>query len=185
MHVVVNGRVGPAYTTAGTVSQDYSTSEGQFAISPDSQHVAYCASQTTEDGQTKIFAVLNDDEQTSFAWVSNALVFSPDSNRLAYLARTFTPGDDGAGGAMSDYFVAIDGKRESDPYPEILHNTIQFSPDSQSLGFVGVGAGEALAVLDGEPRTKYDAIAPHGSRFGFTPDNTFTYIAVKGARIVG
>jgi hypothetical protein len=81
---------------------------------------------------------------------------------------------------MSDYFVAIDGKRESDPYPEILGGKIEFSPDSQSLGFVGVGAGEALAVLDGEPRTKYDAIAPHGSRFGFTPDNTFTYIAVKG-----
>jgi hypothetical protein len=123
--------------------------------------------------------VLDEDEQTGFAWVSNVMVFSPDSRRLAYLARTFTPGKGDAAGAQSDLFVVIDGKRESDPYPEVLSGKIEFSPDSESLGFVGVGAGEALAVLDGEPRTRYDAIAPHGSRFGFTPDNTFTYIAVK------
>jgi hypothetical protein len=178
VHVVIDGLVGPAYATAGTISENYNTSEGQIAISPDSRHVAYCASRTMEEGQTKNFVILDDEEQTDFAWVSNALVFSPDSQRLAYLARTFGQGD--AAGTMSDYFVAIDGKRESDPYPEILQGKIEFSPDSESLGFVGVGAGEALAVLDGQPRTKYDAIAPHGSRFGFTPDNTFTYIAVKG-----
>ena len=178
-HVVVNGRAGPAYATAGTVTENYSTSPGQIAISPDSKHVAYSATRQTKDGQTEAFAVLDTDEQTEFAWISNALVFSPDSQRLAYLARTSTQTNGDAAGAMSDLFVAIDGKRESDPYPEILSGKIEFSPDSKSLGFVGVGAGEALAVLDGEPRTRYDAIAPHGSRFGFTPDSTFTYIAVK------
>jgi hypothetical protein len=40
--------------------------------------------------------------------------------------------------------------------------------------------GNWYVVLDGKERNAYDSSAPGDTRAGFTPDGTYTYVAIRG-----
>jgi hypothetical protein len=114
-------------------------------------------------------------EQPVFAWVDKRLTFSPNGQFLTYFASDTPEGQKG------DSFLTVDGKKIGQPYSTV-HGKVPpaFSPDSKSVGFVAKKTGDLFAVLDGQEQKTYDVIGPEGTRVGFTPDNTYTFIGVRG-----
>jgi len=92
------------------------------------------------------------------------LQFSPDGNRLAYVAKT----PDGAA-------VFVDGK-QGHSYDTIDPNSLQFSPDSSGLTYYAKRGSDRFVVTDGRESP------PVGKVFKFTyaeKANTAAFIAAK------
>jgi WD40 repeat protein len=92
-------------------------------------------------------------------------IFSPDSNKIAYVAQEGT----------KKFVVvnAIEGKR----YDEVC--SYKFSPDSQRFGYLAKEAGKIFAIVDAIEGKRYDDV----SWFNFSPDSKrFAYIAWVGER---
>lgn len=151
-----------------------------LTASPNGRRIAYVA----KAGQ-KYFVVVDGKEEKQydgigkgiFAPVTKAFywgtpIFSPDSQRLAYVARE---------GEKS--FVVVDGK-EQKPYDDINALSLTFSADSQRLAYV-VGVGEKRSddkqtvVIDGKEEKPYDWIGG----LLFSPDSRrVAYWAGVGGR---
>src|SRR5215468_7269862 len=94
-----------------------------FAVSPDSQHVAYGA----RAEQKQVVIVDGQAGHPYQAILDGTLRFSPDSKRLAY-------------GAQQDRqsFLVVDGKA-SKPYAALgAAGALRFSPDSQRVAYIAV-----------------------------------------------
>src|SRR5262249_36408150 len=93
-----------------------------FAVSPDSQHVAYGA-----HAGRKQFVIVDGQAGKSYQVILGSMLrFSPNSQRLAYAAQE-----------ERQSFVVIDGKALKS-YDGLGAGTLRFSPDSQRLAYVPV-----------------------------------------------
>jgi len=132
--------------------------------SPNGKHVA---SLVGERGGYSI--VLDGKEHQKYDWIGeHSLAFSPDSNRIAYVAHK---GD--------KEFVVVDGKKGRH-YRDVRSRELSFSPDSKRLAYV-VGkltpGGETTrdaVVIDGRRGKFYD----HIGSIAFSPNSRFlAYVA--------
>lgn len=119
------------------------------------------------------FVVLAGAEQPSFHEVSG-LRFSPDGDRLAYVAELAEKGPE---------CVVVDGK-PGKSYDRVSGGTINFGLDGECLSYiVKVGTDDkndaGFLVIDGEERTKYDRIAPKPSQTLQIGTDTLEYVAVR------
>lgn len=134
------------------------------------------ASAADDKGVTHQFAVFNGYEQQPYTFVSGAIVFSPGSDAYAYVARkedgkAYVVVNGHEGPAWDDFQFAADKSP-----------ILSFSRDGRSIGYVAKVGDFWAAVLDGKQSKTFDQIGPEGTRIGFTPNGSFTYIAVrKGA----
>ncbi|MGI8982731.1 MAG: hypothetical protein ACR2FY_26145 [Pirellulaceae bacterium] len=155
----------------------------QPVFTPDGRNLAYVASATfekltgdTKESVTRQFAVFNGYEQQPYTFVSGSIVFSPKSDAYAYVARkedgkAYVVVNGHEGPAWDDFQFAAD-KRP----------ILSFSQDGRSIGYVAKVGDFWAAVLDGKQSKTFDQIGPEGTRIGFTPSGSFSYIAVrKGA----
>ena len=148
----------------------------QPVFTPDGRNIAYVASAADDKGVTHQFAVFNGSEQQPYSFVSGAIVFSPGSDAYAYVARkedgkAYVVVNGHEGPAWDDFQFAADKSP-----------ILSFSGDGRSIGYVAKVGDFWAAVLDGKQSKEYDQIGPEGTRIGFTPRGSFTYIAVsKGA----
>lgn len=150
------------------------------AFSPDGRQVAHAAERVVTDetaadyGQRYAFVVRDGVAQNEFPWVSGRPVFSPNGKHLAYLTSDRR---DGTG----DRFLTVDGAAVGNAFPTYhpAGPLPKFSPDSRSVGFMTKRGDRYFTVLDGEEQPAYDRIAPEGTRAGFTPDNTYTFVGIR------
>ncbi len=160
-------------------SLGWTTSGAKPLYSPDGLHLAF--------GVGKGCAVLDGTEQKPFGLVSN-MVFSPDSQHLAYCAATKKLFSSRVVG------VILDGQPGPD-FPEfalILSGPV-FSQDSRHLAYVAVKEGAVVQVLDGqttfaaEPGQQKQIKPTECSGISFSPDGQrLVYIlrSVKPAKAI-
>lgn len=48
------------------------------------------------------------------------------------------------------------------------------------MAYVARRDGNWYVILDGQECEPHDAIGPDGTRVGFTPDGSYTYVAIRG-----
>jgi Tol biopolymer transport system component len=145
-------------------------------FSSDNTHLAYVAHVSGWAGKTHV--VVDGQAGADYDFI-DALVFSPDSKRVAYratdLLRTASstgPVKDLTHGFRS--FAVIDGQ-PSGPY-ELVGNP-KFSADSKRMGYLAKKAGKSLAVVDGHEGAIYDA---NYDDLIFSPDSKHVaYICAK------
>ena len=118
MHAIVDGEPGERYTPVIN-----------FLFSPNSAHYAFIA------GSRQV--VMDGVEGPEFEKVLlGTLQFSPDGERLAYIA---TDGE--------KEFVVVDGE-PGKAYDRIGPGSVRFSPDSQRLLYVGIRGDQEILVTD-------------------------------------
>jgi hypothetical protein len=137
-------------------------------FSPDDRRVAYVG------GKVGSRSAVVDGEIVSAKYPDvgggTGVVFSPDSQRLAYAALT----------APEAEFVVIDG-REEQPYASV--GKLYFSPDSRRVLYTAWHAGKAFVVVDGVPGKSYDMIGYPAQPF--SPDSQrIAYLAARGDKQV-
>ena len=133
------------------------------------------------------------------------LLFSPDSQRVAYVAgvgeRQFVVVDgkegnqyDGGAGLLfspdgqrvayaakagKKWLVVVDGKEENQ-YDRIGEGSPIFSPAGQRVAYVAGVVEKWVVVVDGKEGNRYDVILPTQNRgIAFDPSNTLRYVAMK------
>ena len=100
--------------------------------------------------------IVNGKEQKHFE-ISLTPIFSPDSNRVAYIARD-----------RDKMFAVFDGK-EKKRYDSILANTLIFSPDSNKTSYVAKKDGKWFVVVNEEEGKTFDEILKYTPIF--SPDS--------------
>ena len=126
----------------------------ELVLSPDGKRIAY---------RTENFIGIDGKEGNIYDWVGKP-VFSPDSQRIAYVAKK--------GGK---WFVAIDGKEEVyedllDPYSStIVSDPIVFSPDSQKVAYRAKRNNKMFIVVNGKEGKEYNYVYPPV----FSPDGKY------------
>jgi hypothetical protein len=102
--------------------------------------------------------------------LSQGVLFSPDSRRLAYLARR----------QLIKQTVVLDGKPEGIEMAFMVSGMV-FSDDSKRLAYGGRRGDKFFLVVDGEKGVDYDGLG----YFGFSPDGRHIgYGAKKGDKFV-
>jgi|GEM_PF-4003718 len=140
----------------------YGLSEAGVIWSADSQHVGYVG--LARDG--KQFAVIDGVSQDRFAGIQSlGPLFSPDGNRIGYLAFT-----------GSNWLVIVDrndiGVQSLDGVGERA-----FSPDSKRFAYAAYRHDEWTIICDGQESREYDNIAHSG--LCFTPDSRFVVFEAR------
>jgi WD40 repeat protein len=161
-----------------------------FAFSPNSKHYAYGGLVKYDNGKTLWVLTVDGDEQGVSHRIC-AMIWSPDSKRLAYLANE---GD--------NFFFVIDGKREEynffslgkrDLFNYFVESDILrsprgaavtfnvFSPDSQHYAYPAYLGDKYVMVRDGVAGEPYDKIETNRYQRVFSPDSKHVeYFALKG-----
>jgi hypothetical protein len=142
-----------AWTVRETVlvSDDSEAFEPSVTISPDNRRVAF----VTKDGRR---VLVNDEPLPTFDRGYGPLCFSPDSQRLAYVAGV-------GGGKLA---LVVDGMAGK-PYDTLGEDGPVFSPDSQRLAYGAREEGKWFVVVDGEEQERYDGFGR--SALTFSPDS--------------
>jgi hypothetical protein len=151
--------------------------------SPDSQHFAYIATDEKKFDGNSHFDVYVDKKRygTELIYIhdhlhtfyspnidedvkDDRLIFSPDSKRWAVLGLVSNSKDRYDAGGFA---VMVDGKMHSS-YPDIVHNTLTFSPDSSEILYAAGGPkdGDYFLVRNGKPGKPWNYINPGSIRFG-------------------
>jgi len=106
---------------------------------------------------------------------ANTLIFSPDSQRVAYAARV--------GSGRYRKFVVVDGK-EGKKYDNISEGSLSFTPDSKKAAYAARKGSNGFVVVDAEEGSQYDDIVTRaGGRIVFDSPDRLQYLARKGSRI--
>jgi len=153
-----------------------------FGFSPDNQHFTYVVKENEKE-----IAVIDGKKGKQYDEIDSykntpVFLFSPDSKRIAYLARL----DD------NKQFVVIDGQ-EGKQYDGIEMMSMNFSPDSKRFSYVArlgkLNLSVNLAVIDGIEGKRYDGIdvtdgkPPYYNSPVFSPDSKrIAYIALSGGK---
>ena len=175
-------------------------------VSPDGKHVAYvvAVSRGYFQGIRRLLVVDGEKERPYDDIAEGSVIFSPDSQRVAYQAIVgswcfmvvdgkeekqydgiatepiFSPDSRRmAYGARvgNKWFVVVDGKEEKH-YDDIARGTLTFSPDSKRVAY-GVKEGNKwFVVVDGNEGTQYDIL--RGARIVFDRPDSFHYLVLKG-----
>jgi len=97
--------------------------------------------------------------------IEDTLTLSPDSKRLAYVAR------------RGDKAVIFLDSKPSKPYDlsDPIVNTLVFSPDSKRFAYTAAVKGKEFAVIDGIEGKPYDAVID----LAFSPDSSRTAYAAQ------
>lgn len=96
------------------------------------------------------------------------LIFSPDGNRVAYVAF-----------AKGRYFVVLDGKPGKE-YDGVGCRPV-FSPDSKRIAYTGRDGDKWFFIVDDEQGEGFDGVS--GESICFSPDSKrFAYMASKGSK---
>ena len=91
------------------------------------------------------------------SWIQKPFRVSPDSRRVAYMARV-----------GNKWFVVVDGKEEKQ-YDSIMEGTPIFSPDSRRVAYGARVGNKQFVVVDGKEEKQYDGIGA-GTPI-FSPDS--------------
>jgi Tol biopolymer transport system component len=137
-----------------------------LTFSPDSAHSAYAALPivVTPEDKHKWSVIVDYKKQKDYEFIlKNTIVFSPDSKRLAYAARS-TKIENGV--HISQEFVVVDGI-EHEKFYTIYKGTIVFSPDSKQIAYVASAQGRDCLILNGRETASYDGIGLPS----FSPDS--------------
>lgn len=156
---VINGKNGKSYAGIG---------DGKF--SPDSQHFLYIA---RIDG-SKQTVVVDEKEGKHFdAWNIAYPIFSPDSNRVAFVVKPHNP--DVKNG---EQFVVVDGQ-EGKRYSEVWLQCPKFSFDSKHVAYAANNGIGWFVVIDGKEGKPYSFV----SGMIFNPsDSQLAYVAYTGTK---
>ena len=101
-----------------------------------------------------------------------SLTFSPDGNRLAYVAYS-----------RGRYRMFVNGIEQSGDYEDVAPTvggpSVAFSPRDQSMAFAGYSSKRWQVNSNGTPGAWYDRV--EASSVGFSPDGAhLSYVAVRG-----
>jgi hypothetical protein len=142
--------------------------------SPDSRHFAYAATDAQPLKSGAGFDVFVDGQRykADFRWVGdrfakqNPIVWSPDSARWAARGQVFAHDGGGIGG-IRGFAVMVDGKLQ-DTYPDVVRDTLCFTPDSKSNVYVAGGGptDDYFLVREGKAGQRWNFIAPRSIHFG-------------------
>lgn len=135
-----------------------------LVFSPDSKHYAYFG---TDSGKRVVY--LDGKKQGQYDALAKIPLFSSDGQSMAYLAQD--------GGKWAIY---INGKRHAEvPHDPEGRCVLEFSPDSKSIGYAASVDLVWYILLDGKLIEKNEPIGAEGSRIGFGPDGSFTYVVKR------
>jgi Tol biopolymer transport system component len=165
---VVDGAAGPGYNEIFIKARSggIKPGVGTPCFSPDSKHVVYIA--WTNGGQIMVV-----DGQAGPTFVTYySVVFSPDGQRMAYLAENTVPNGSG-------HVVTVDGA-PAVTYVDAYLDNLVFSPDSNRVAYQGELSGDRrFTVVDGKQGPTYDSV----THFRFSPDGKrYAYEAVDGSK---
>jgi hypothetical protein len=178
IRVVVDGKEGSLYE--GIISDT-------LRFSPDSQHVAYAAAIPAQRSYldlpglhplafqfqptSRAVAVVDGREGKSYdGIVVGSMVYSPNSQRLAYFAKQ---------GQM--WFTIIDGKEDPDVTCLVTGHPLVFSPNSQRVAYLACDRRFWFAVVDGKQGKHYDQLEAHGIFFS-TDSRRYAYGAIESSK---
>jgi len=80
------------------------------------------------------------------SWIKESFTVSPDSRRIAYVAKV-----------GNKQLVVVDGKKEKE-YDGIMEGTLIFSPDGEHVAYGAQVDNKWLVVVDGKEEKQYDGI---------------------------
>jgi Tol biopolymer transport system component len=179
LQVVVHDLSNPSFATSGQEGKQYELIGTTLLFTKDGNRVAYIAG-TGTPGQpgSKQFVVVKDlgsptaeQEGEQYDGIGRAtLLFSPDGQRLAYVAGIGVPGQGGK------QVVVVDGQ-PGKQYDGIGSNTLAFSTDGKHLAYAGAVGDKQFVVLDGKEGKQYDVAAKGGIVFENPTD--FYYLGVR------
>ena len=133
-------------------------------FSPDGSQVAYIAATGKPVNAVPQFVVINGRAQPQqYGDILQPLVFSPDSERLAYSARDENASQFIRGEKSTGVFVVVDGERLGVKYPSSGISSLNFSPDSKHVVYTVMNIVDQTAfsrkyflVVDGKAFATYD-----------------------------
>ena len=190
-YIVKNGDVWVVVVNGRELRSHRSVVEKSLAFSPDSKRLAYmaCAEEMGFFWRRKTVAMLVVDDKFGPAWfhdessgrngVSNEIVFSPDSRRIAYAVAQdgrWTWIVDGVAQAKVNGFSSgWGGNPDWASFPDYgktccRRQTLSFSPDSRHFAYAGVDGGQHILFFNGEPRGQHPGIL--NWPIVFSPDST-------------
>lgn len=188
----------------GVEGKAYSAIQPVPTFSPDGNHLLYVAGPDA----TKVCVVVDDKEGPVFDGISAAtVVFSPDSQRIAYAASSagkvvavidgkpqtpyslmrippmFSP--DGKhvvyiSGSTNQFSVILDGV-EGPKFETFTDGSVVFSPDSKHLAYAARAGKQWQMILDGRKQRSFDLIA--GASITFSPDSShLAYVGINNGK---
>jgi len=139
-----------------------------FVFSPDSKRFAYAA----RESYKYAFVVIDDIEQKRYDGIAN-LIFSPNGNRVAYMAKL---GD--------KRVVVIDGK-DNKLYDDLVQSSIIFSADGKHVSYGAKSGDKWFMVLDGKEGISYDEsiMISKEASFSANSSNMLHYLGLKGSSL--
>lgn len=155
------GVAGPAPAAAGAAPATSPAGGAVGNVNPSANQVI-----------VRAHVVVNDEPQKDYDRVIGETIrFSPDSQRLAYLAASKEL-------AKDKLFYVVDGQ-PTNAFDQVRGGAFIFSPDSKRYAFVVLDQGSNIVVLDGREGRKFDEIAA----LQFSPDSRrLAYVARRGNR---
>ena len=130
-----------------------------LSYSPDSLNLAYPA----RVGE-KWIVVINGRESKAYDGI-RALIFSPDSNRIAAVVR------------MSNFFAVSIDNQEGPAFTMVKPGSLVFGPDSQRFGYVAIDQGQEFVVMNHQAGKAYDRII--SEQMAFSSDGKRTAFAAQ------
>lgn len=158
--MVVNGKRGPLYDRVD--GPDWS---------PDGKKYAY---RVWDVGSREWSVVYNERKEGSYEGI-DAVQFSPNSARLAYLAKH--EGKD---------FLIVDGKKVGTEYD--YFSFVTFTPDGKKVVYGGRKGRKAAVVVDGKPLDEYDGVgkpvfSADGKVFAYPAQRSGQWMVIHDAKI--
>ncbi len=138
--------------------------KNNFKFSPDSKHFIYVALKNDQcvlvyDGQ---------EEKNSFYLIQD-VVFTPDSSRYVYKAKTNKSGLD-----INEKWCVVDDGNPGAVYDKIFD--LIFSPDSEHLAYVAIKDRQMILIVDGKELATHDRV---GIPLFSSDSKRFTYAFQK------
>jgi hypothetical protein len=179
--VVVDGVEGKRYD--GIIT-------GPPVFSPDSHHVAYTVAHVARPGDSQPspepmtqWVVVDGVEGKEYGGIGReSLVFSPDSRRVAYVARRGGKELVVVDGVEGNEYGGIQARPGFGPTPGVLgvlEGSLVFSPDSRHVAYLARRGDKQFLVVDGVEGKEYEGFLS-GSRLVFDSPTQLHALAFRG-----